>query len=334
MTRRFLTHAITAMTLATLVLTGCSPAGTSTESTHDTASPGALSLGWTPGPASPQIPLAAGGLWSTEGVDVTVNTFTSGREALESLLGGGLDVAVLAELPAVTAAMNASEIRVVDTLSTYGSYRVIGNASRGITDDLSSLEGKKIGTTVGTNIQFATDELLAESGINAEIVNVGPADLVSALARGDIDAAVPFESAYPAAQSTLGSDYLEIPIPKDVYTGNMIVAVSTEAATERADAVQALVTGLVQASDKVAEDPAAAQTALVDATGGTLTADYLSGVWDDYDYTPQLSDDLLALMVREGKWVQRQGTIGADLTIDDAYFKKYIDDSFLTTSTQ
>lgn len=311
-----------------VMLAGCAKQADPAPEVKETARAG-LSLGWTPGPASPQIPVAQKqGLWAAEGLDVKVNKFTSGREALESLLGGGLDVAVLAEFPVVTAALNKRDVVIVDSLSRYRKYRLIGRKDRGVTD-LKSLGSKKIATTLGTNMQFVTNELLDSVKVSAEIVNVAPPDVVAALSRGDVDAAVMFESFYPGAKKALGDKYIEIPIDPATYTGNMVVAVSQKTIDSRPRDVQSLVNGLVKAARITSSDAEGSRRALLDSLGGVITAEYLASVWSDYDYSAVLSDDVRALMVREGLWVQEQGTAGAGLTIDAAFFAPHINSTFL-----
>ncbi len=313
--------------VAGIVLSGCAKQA-DRAGAQETARAG-LSLGWAPGPAAPQIPVAQkNGLWAAEGLDVKVYKFTSGREALESLLGGGLDVAVLAELPLVTATLDKKDVVIVDTLSRYGKYRLIGRKDRGVID-LKSLKSKKIATTLGTNMQFVTDELLRSAKVSAEVVNVAPPDIVAALTRGDVDAAVMFESFYPGAKKALGDKYTEIPVDPVMYTGNMVVAVSQRTIDSRRRDVQALVNGLARAARMTSSDAEGSQRALLDAVGGVLPADYLASVWSDYDYTAALSDDMRVLMVREGLWVQKQRKAGAGLTVDAALFAPHINSTFL-----
>jgi NitT/TauT family transport system substrate-binding protein len=272
---RIVTIPVVIMTAAALALTGCSAADTDGKQS-DPKDVGKLSIGWTPGPAAPQIAVAAKeGYWKQQGLTATTSNFNSGREALQSLLGGGVDVAVLSELPVVTSALVGSRVTVVDTLSSFGGYRIIGRKKAGVTDKLASLKNKKVGATQGTNMHFLADQALDSAGVKATLVNVAPGDVVTALSRGDLDAGVMFESFYPAAKKALGSDYVEIPVSKDIYPGSLVVGVSPQVIKNKPKQVQALVNGLVKASDFIKKNPAAAQQAVSEAMGGTQTAESL-----------------------------------------------------------
>lgn len=314
------TLALAAAALLSLVAaTGCSSGGGDS----------ALRLGWSPSATAPQVAIAADrGLWSEDGLDVRTSTFTSGREALEALLGGALDAAVLTEFPLATAALQNAPVTAVATLSTYGSYRIIGSRKQGITD-LASLQGKKIATTTGTNMHFITGEALDSAGVSAEIVNVGPTDIVAAVSRGDVDAGVMFDSFYPAAETALGDDYVEIPVPPSLYTGHMLLVVSHTALTDRRDEVQKLVNGLVDAATIAEAEPAEGQATLLTSIGGSLSPAQLARMWANYDYTPRLDDELTTLLVREADWIQNNQNVGRGVTADTAFFETYVDATLL-----
>ncbi|CAN0606392.1 unnamed protein product, partial [Ectocarpus sp. 12 AP-2014] len=127
------------------------------------------------------------GYFAEEGIELETVKFTSGRRALEALIGGQLDVAFMAEYPVSIASLREQPFGTFTTLSRYTANRMISKDSIGF-EDPSSLEGKKIGTTKGSNTEFFTEALLEQFGVKAEVINVSPPDIVPALARGDIDA--------------------------------------------------------------------------------------------------------------------------------------------------
>ena len=113
------------------------------------------------------------GYFAEEDITLEAVKFTSGRRALEALIGGQLDVAFMAEYPVSIAALRDQPFGTFTTLSRYTANRMISKGSIGF-EDPTSLEGKKIGTTMGSNTQFFTEALLAEFDVNAEVINVSP----------------------------------------------------------------------------------------------------------------------------------------------------------------
>jgi NitT/TauT family transport system substrate-binding protein len=115
---------------------------------------GTVNLSWSPGPDTPQIAVALDkGLWSRRGITVKTSSTPTGREALEQVIGGQADYALMAELPPVIGAMQHQNFKVIASLSRYVALRVIGNGSVDLSN-LKNLAGKKIGTTQGTNVNF------------------------------------------------------------------------------------------------------------------------------------------------------------------------------------
>ena len=165
----------------------------------------------------PQILLAMERkLWDAEKLEVKVVTFSTGREALEALTGGQADFAVLTEYPATIGILRGQKFKVVADMSRYQGLRATASKKWMTLSSLKDLDGKKVGTTLGTNVEFVTSVLLREGGAKAEIVNAAPADTVPALVRGDIQASVMFPNLYAQAKKLLGADYQEIrtsPIP-------------------------------------------------------------------------------------------------------------------------
>ena len=136
-------------------------------------------MAWTPAADAPQVSVAiAGELWKAKGLDVSVVSFPSGREALEALIGGQADFAVIAEFPAATAALRKQPFAVLADMSRYKANRIITTTD---VASMAALAGKRMGTTIGTNVQYQAETALAEAGATATMVNAGPADLLPTL---------------------------------------------------------------------------------------------------------------------------------------------------------
>ncbi|ETX27699.1 ABC transporter substrate-binding protein [Roseivivax isoporae] len=265
-------------------------------------------------------------LFAEKGLDVNVIPFQSGRSAFEALLGGQLDVAVMAEFPAVIGAMRDQAFKVIADLSRYQATRIIHAGDPEI-DSVEKLAGKPIGVTAGTNVHFWLENELKAAGIEAEIVSVGPPDIVPALARGDIFAGAMFPSFYGGAQKTLGEAYREIPISS--YDTHFILVATQEIIDENPDAVTAVLDALIAAEDIVVSDPAASHEAVSRVLGGTLDTDEIAAASASYTFEIGLDDALVDLMVEQGVWINARGSIKGDVPTRDS-IGAYVDDSFLS----
>ncbi|MDD9746440.1 MULTISPECIES: ABC transporter substrate-binding protein [Marinovum] len=265
-------------------------------------------------------------LFAKHGLEVNVIPFQSGRSAFEALLGGQLDVAVMAEVPAVIGAMREQDFKVIAGLSQYQATRIIHTGDASI-DSVAALDGKPIGVTAGTNVHFWLENEIADAGIEAEIVSVGPTDIVPALARGDIFAGAMFPSFYGGAKKTLGDKYQEIPISS--YNTHFILVATQKLIDDNPEAVTSVLQALIEAEGVVASDPVASHEAVSRVLSGTLKPAEVAEASANYAFAVGLTDALVDLMVAEGEWINARGSIKGDVPTR-ASIGAYVDDSFLS----
>ena len=328
--KSLLHRALLALLALTLwIVAGCGR-GTSAEGTSAEGTPAqstaTTTLAWTPDIGAAQIAIANDRqLWSAAGVAPQIVPFPSGRAALEALLAGQAEFAVLAELPAVIGAMRSQKFVVLAVLSRYKGNRLIANAGSGKLD-VQWFAGKRIGVTLGTNNQYMTELVLERAGIKAELVNLAPPDMVAALARGDVDAASMFSSYFPAAQRALNTRYAEFAVPE--YETTMVLAVSADVAAQRPEVVRKVLAALLKADELIKSDPAAAQRSMAAAVGGAMTVEHVKAAWPDFRIGMTLDQPLLDLMLQEGKWIAARGLVKETEPSEDL-FRRYLRADFL-----
>ena len=268
----------------------------------------------------PILVAEAKGYFKEEGVKIKFVKFVSGRRALEALIGGQLDIAFMAEYPVAVASLRQQKnFSMISTLSRYLANRLISKGSIGF-KTLKDLEGKKIGTTVGSNTEFFTERLIKRSGIKVEVLNVSPPDIVPALARGDIDAGVMFPDFYPSAQKTLGADYREF--KSDAYVAQFVLSASTEMLTKRAAHTQSFLKALIKAEKFIKANPTESQMIYSKATDGRVSPERAKNRWSEADYAIELNESVLELLVAEAEWVISKGKIKGIPTAEN--IKKFI----------
>lgn len=273
-----------------------------------------ITLGFAPNLQTLPIVVAQSeGYFEEEDITLESVKFTSGRRALEALIGGQLDVAFMAEYPVSIASLREQPFGTFTTLSRYTANRVISKISAGF-EDPSSLEGKTIGTTMGSNTQFFTEALLDEYGVKAEVINVSPPDIVPALARGDIDAGIMFPDFYPAAEAALGDDYVEF--RSSAYVAWFVLSATPEMLNERADELAGFVRALVKAEAYIEANPEGAMAALEVASEGLLTMDTIKTKFAEAEYEIGLANGLLDILEIQADWVVGKGLVEAEPSRD------------------
>ena len=248
-------------------------------------------------------------LWKAEGLEAKVIPFRTGRSAFEALLGGQLDFALMAEFPAVIGAMRKQKFGVIAEMSQYTATRIIhtgGSAIKRIAD----LAGKPIGTTLGTNVHYMLENELTAAEVKAEIVSVGPPDIVAALSRGDIFAAAMFPSFYAGAKRTLKERYNEIRVPS--YGTHFILVATADAIEKHPDTVSGVLKALYKGEKVVTSSPAEAHAAVSRVVKGTLKPNDVAAAWGNYSHRMKLDPALVELMLQEGLWIHKRGSIKGD----------------------
>ncbi|NKB19319.1 MAG: hypothetical protein GKS01_02135 [Alphaproteobacteria bacterium] len=287
-------------TIAGVVLAISGATSSSAEKTN-------ITIGGGPYLDVPQISQAMDkNLWKKHGITAKVTPFRTGRSAFEALIGGQLDFALMAEFPAVIGAMRGLKFGVLAEMSQYQAGRVNSNDKINLTS-IKSLAGQKIGTTIGTNVHFMLDELLKKAGIKATIVNVRPPDIVPALVRGDVDAATMFPSFYGGAKRSLGKRYREFRINN--YKTRFVFVGTAEMLDKNPNTVRSVLAALMEGEKLVKSDPADSQAAVDRVAKGKYKKAYIKSAWSSYRHRMVLDNDLLELMVREGKWIAARGSI-------------------------
>ncbi|MER7463106.1 NrtA/SsuA/CpmA family ABC transporter substrate-binding protein [Streptomyces sp. NPDC097981] len=241
------------------------------------------------------------GLWAAEGIDASVTTLPTGRDALNAVLGGQAQLGVVGDLPAVTAALGGRDLRIVADLSRFTDWRLLTRTDRGITG-FQALRGRKVGVPQGTNVEYALSRMLGSvrlAAADVTVVNLAPNQVPAALARGDIDAGVTFPGFYDAARTALGERYAQVPFTG--YTARTLLVAGPSASEAGTGAV---LRALLRAQRERAADPAGARRAVLAQSKGTLQAGYVEAFEPRYAYGGTLSAELLAQLQEEAAWAK------------------------------
>ena len=146
-----------------------------------------------------------------------------GKQCLDTVIGGGADIATTAEAPVTAAAMANQPIAFVAGME-YSDLKTIVRGKAGIKSK-ADLRGKKIGFTAGTGSEVYTATLLKAAGLTPDdvtLVNLRPQEMLPALAAGSIDAFDTWEPHIANAKKAIGESAC-----RDRYQGASIPKPST-----------------------------------------------------------------------------------------------------------
>ncbi len=97
------------------------------------------------------------GYFKAEGLDVSFQCHTSGRDAMKQTLAGEAMLATVADTPIVHSVLAGERVYAIATIATTKrALAILGRKDRGIAA-AADLVNKKIGVTAGTNGEFFLD---------------------------------------------------------------------------------------------------------------------------------------------------------------------------------
>ena len=129
------------------------------------------------------------GFFKKHGVNATVRLFDSGAAASSAFRGGRGDFLAGCDFPTIS--LLQVEDAIVLAPMEHDSDSIMISAREGITS-LKDLKGKKVGIPLRSTSEFFTFRALKDVGLgpkDVEVVNLGPADMLPAVVRGDVDVA-------------------------------------------------------------------------------------------------------------------------------------------------
>jgi ABC-type nitrate/sulfonate/bicarbonate transport system substrate-binding protein len=255
------------------------------------------------------------GFFAKNGLEVTISNFSSGRQALETVLGGGADIATAAESP-VTAATFANQKVALLARMEYSELKTLV-AVPGINKP-SDLKGKRIGYASGTGSEVFTHELLKKAGLtknDVTLVNLRPQDMAAAAASGSIDAYNIWEPHVANGRKALGAKATLLDV-RDVYSETFNVVTTADYAQKNPKISVAFLRSLLEAEKWLKANPDEAITLVGSLTN--LKKDELAEVWNDYIFELVLDQRTVNALKNHAQWrIDSGNAAGGATTLPD-----------------
>ncbi|MDR0557782.1 MAG: ABC transporter substrate-binding protein [Treponema sp.] len=247
------------------------------------------------------------GLFEREGVSVELMVFANPQERDAALQAGKIDGAISDLLAAAFFAAGGFDTKI--TSLTDGRYGIAASSSSGIAD-IAGLEGKKIGLSTNTIIQYTVDAQLEKAGVPSnsyEPVSIPRMPVrMEMLLSGQIDAASLPEPLLTAAVAQ-GATLLSTTDAIGVDAGIMLF--SKKALDARLVDIQKFYRAYTAAAEKINADPDAYRDYLVEK------AAFPASVKDAYRFvryrSPTLPD--VAQIEQAFAWLKERNLLSADL---------------------
>jgi ABC-type nitrate/sulfonate/bicarbonate transport system substrate-binding protein len=254
------------------------------------------------------------------GLDVTVANFTSGKQCLDTVIGGGAQIATTAEAPTTAAAMSRQPIAFL-ARTEYSDLKTLTAKTAGI-HTLADLKGKRIAYTAGTGGDVYTQALLKKAGLtpaDVKLLNLRPQDMVNAMASGSIDAFNTWEPHITNGKKVLADGVTELDT-RGIYAETFnIVVMQDYLATHRA-VVDAFLRALIEADEWMKAHREEGITTVAGFVG--MKREDLAAVWDNFRYEVVLDERTVDVLQQHAAWRLASGNAPTGAVMPD--FRKVI----------
>jgi NitT/TauT family transport system substrate-binding protein len=240
--------------------------------------------------------------FSNNGLDVTFKTYPSGATAVRGMLNNEVDISMASEFVVASNALEKANIYAFGSVSKYLNVYLVARTDRGI-NSVSDLEGKRIGVSLGTALQFYLGRYLEVNGIDQSqttLINLNFTETPAALANASVDAVVTFQPYISQIQSLLPDKTLVLPIQSNQF-GYFEAMCSRDFLAAHPDLIVRFLKALIQAESFNINHPAQAISLV--AKDLNYTNNYAASVWPDYQYSVTLDQSFVLLMQEEARWL-------------------------------
>lgn len=248
------------------------------------------------------------GIFERHGIESTVALFDVGFLGTEAVIAGDAQTASSVEFPMLNVLSQGAELVVLGVVYTANDQRILVDASIQTPDDL---RGKKIGLIVGSAFEYAFIRYLEKHGVprdEVEFVNVGAAEQVAIMARGDIDGFLNVEPVIGRAIDEFGDKvHLLKPGIESVYESRLYLQMNPKWVEENPEATEATVAAFIEANEFIVNNRPRAEA--IGSQYLNMTVDEVAFFLDDGAFKFDVYWDEAARTSVEtiGQWLVDQG---------------------------
>lgn len=250
------------------------------------------------------------GLFRRNGLDVSLQRFAIGREALAQVIAGQADVAIVADTPIVFASLKGEQLSVLASIYQNNDYhQIVARKDRGI-EKPADLKDKTLGYLPGTSMAYFAHAYALLHGLGhnpKKVVNVPPPETTRALLEGKVDAVVVFPPHGDLTAQALGGSATVLRDPT-IYQFNFCLVSQRAWAEANPQAVQRLLRAFSAATQKIRQEPTPSFAAIAAETRVSAAAverDWKNAASIDL----RLHPELLAMLEVQQDWALSQGLV-------------------------
>lgn len=250
-------------------------------------------------------------IWEKFGVNAVPVDFTTGREAMQAVLGGSAQFGTSTETPMVFAAIQSLEPLILASFSRHSRDMLIvmGQKSGANPNDPSSLKGKTIATRVGTSGQYFLSRYLRLAGLkdsDVKIIDLSPNDMIAAVMRGSVEG-FSWDAQLYTVMATASNNTCFAMTQKgieDFFTINQILLTNRRTLETRPDLMMTAARVLMEAEEIMSKDRAWPKSI---ASRVRSDPDTITKSTSVFEFKVKLDQKVLDSFVHQAEWAIESG---------------------------
>ena len=222
--------------------------------------------------------------------------------AADALLADEVDIATTAEFVLVSNSFNHDDLRILGTIATARTTEVVARIDHGIQQP-ANLLGKRVGVTRQSTGEFFLGTFLLFNNLSlqdVEVVDLKPAEIVEAMANGQIDAAITWDPNIYKIKNSLQENAVSWPgqSGQDFY----FILVSRNAwLSAHPSEAERFLQALVQAEAYMSQSAVEAQALIQQRFNYDQV--YMQYIWAKHDFLVALPQEIIIAMEDEARWM-------------------------------
>lgn len=252
------------------------------------------------------------GFFEDQGLNVISHSNSAGKESLEELFKGNLDIAHVAELPIVYALAGSEEYKAGEDidLKIFANMIHVNNIQKIIArrdSDIKNpkdLVNKNIGFYKGTTSEFFLDTFLLEHNIEDSLitkVNIDVAEQLNALKEGTVDAVVSWEPHATKMLTEMGNEVHSLDTMID-HSTLWLAVTSASFIDQNPETLEAYLNAIKKAQRYIQNNQQESQKMLARKTNSSQKV--IQKIWDSITYDLSLGEQMLILLEDQDRWLR------------------------------
>ena len=247
------------------------------------------------------------GYFSKYNIELTIQEFDSGRNALEEMLkDSSINIATVAQTPVVFNSFNNEPYVIFATMAySLDDIKVLARKDHNISSP-SDLKGKKIGATKRSTGHYYLEGFLSHYGYDLndiELKDINASKLKDKLESGEVSAITSWEPHISKAEKTLGKENLTLMISPTPFRKDFFFTAPKKFASQNSNHLERFLKALIDAENFINEQPEKAKAIIAQR----LKADpiLIDKIWDSFTFELSLEQSIMLNLEDEAVWAEK-----------------------------